>query len=100
MVLAIPRINGRHRASRAAIIMGALFLGVSSSVVGGGCLAPTARADETQYDVFYSPPDVLPGQPGDVIRDEPSRLVLEPSGQLGGFRATATRIMYDSNLPR
>jgi triacylglycerol lipase len=54
-----------------------------------------AQADESQYAQFYTPPDPLPaGQPGDVIRSEPSRLVLEPSGQLGAYVATGTRIMY------
>jgi triacylglycerol lipase len=37
-----------------------------------------------------------PGAPGDLIRTEPSRLVLEPSGQLGMIMADATRIMYRS----
>jgi Secretory lipase len=59
---------------------------------------PPARADESQYTAFYTPPDPLgPGQAGDVIRSEPSRIVLEPSGQLGAFVATGTRIMYRSN---
>lgn len=53
------------------------------------------EGDQSQYDEFYTPPAPLPaGQPGDLIRTEPSRLVLEPSGQLGGFVATGTRIMY------
>jgi Secretory lipase len=57
----------------------------------------TARADESQYEAFYTPPDPLPpGAPGDLIRTEPSRLVLEPSGQLGSFVGTGTRIMYRS----
>ncbi|TPG36473.1 hypothetical protein EAH80_00390 [Mycobacterium hodleri] len=57
-----------------------------------------ARADESQYAEFYTPPDPLPvGRPGDVIRSAPSRLVLEPSGQLGVYLATGTRIMYLSN---
>jgi triacylglycerol lipase len=57
--------------------------------------APAARADESQYEEFYTPPDPLPpGEPGDLIRTEPSRLVLEPSGQLGAFVGTGTRIMY------
>jgi triacylglycerol lipase len=56
-----------------------------------------AHADESQYEQFYTPPDPLPpGQPGDLIRTEPSRLVFEPSGQLGAFVATGTRIMYRS----
>ena len=38
-----------------------------------------------------------PSQPGDLIRTEPSRLVLEPSGQLGAIMATGTRIIYRSN---
>ena len=47
------------------------------------------------------PPDPLPpGQPGDLIRTEPSRLVLEPSGQLGAIMATGTRIMYRSTDTR
>lgn len=59
--------------------------------------APVARADESQYWAFYTPPDPLPaGTPGDLIRTEPSRLVLEPSGQLGSFVGTGTRIMYRS----
>jgi triacylglycerol lipase len=37
-----------------------------------------------------------PGEPGDLIRTETSRLVLEPSGQLGVFVGTGTRIMYRS----
>lgn len=56
-----------------------------------------ADGDEPQYAEFYTPPDPLPpGQPGDLIRTEPSRLVLEPSGQLGAIMATGTRIMYRS----
>jgi Secretory lipase len=59
--------------------------------------APAAHADESQYLAFYTPPDPLPpGQSGDLIRTEPSRLVLEPSGQLGAFVGTGTRIMYRS----
>ena len=51
----------------------------------------------TTYQEFYTPPDPLPpGAPGDLIRTEPSRLVLEPSGQLGMIMADATRIMYRS----
>ena len=58
---------------------------------------PVARGDESRYLAFYTPPDPLPpGQNGDVIRTEPSRLVLEPSGQLGAFVGTGTRIMYRS----
>ncbi len=53
--------------------------------------------NEDEYQAFYTPPDPLPpGAPGDLIRTEPSRLVLEPSGQLGMIMADATRIMYRS----
>jgi hypothetical protein len=59
--------------------------------------APNARADESQYLEFYTPPNPLPaGKNGDLIRTEPARLVLEPSGQLGSFVGTGTRIMYRS----
>ncbi|HET6736110.1 MAG TPA: triacylglycerol lipase, partial [Mycobacterium sp.] len=63
-------------------------------------VAPRAFADppvdghdpyfnEDEYIEFYTPPDPLPpGEPGDLIRTEPSRLVLEPSGQLGAIMAT------------
>lgn len=58
---------------------------------------PVAQADESRYLAFYTPPNPLPaGAPGDLIRTEPSRLVLEPSGQLGSFVGTGTRIMYRS----
>jgi Secretory lipase len=61
-------------------------------------LAPPASADDELYEAFYTPPDPLPpGQPGDLIRTEPSRLVLEPGGQLGSYEGTGTRIMYRSN---
>jgi hypothetical protein len=68
-------------------------------------LAPVASADPPdppglQYQAFYTPPDPLPpGKPGDLIRSEPSHLVLEPSGQLGAFVADGTRIMYRSTGP-
>ncbi len=55
------------------------------------------KYNEHEYAEFYTPPDPLPpGQPGDLIRTEPSPLVLEPSGQLGAIMATGTRIMYRS----
>lgn len=57
--------------------------------------------NEDEYTAFYTPPDPLPpGEPGDLIRTEPSRLVLEPSGQLGSIMATGTRIMYRSTDSR
>ncbi|WP_099020355.1 lipase family protein [Mycolicibacterium palauense] len=70
--------------------------------------APGAQADdwypyynEDEYTAFYTPPDPLPpGLPGDLVRTEPSRLVLEPSGQLGAIMATGTRIMYRSTDAR
>lgn len=50
-----------------------------------------------RYGGFYEPPNPLPlGSSGDLIRSEPLPLVLEPSGQLGSFDATGTRIMYRS----
>lgn len=58
-------------------------------------VAPAGRADDIRYEAFYTPPEPLPaGRPGDLIRTEPLRLVLEPSGQLGAFVGTGTRIMY------
>ncbi|MCP9273835.1 lipase family protein [Mycolicibacterium arenosum] len=59
------------------------------------------KYNEDEYTAFYTPPDPLPdGQPGDVLRSEPSRLVLEPSGQLGAIFANGTRIMYRSSDSR
>lgn len=85
-------------------------VGVVVSLLLIGCIGcvPGAGADpsndqwhpyfnEDEYTAFYTPPDPLPaGMPGDLIRTEPSRLVLEPSGQLGAIMATGTRIMYRS----
>lgn len=68
-----------------------------SWLLSAALLIPSAHADESRYHDFYTPPEPLPaGQPGDVIRSEPSRLVLEPSGQLGRFMGTGTRLMYRS----
>ncbi|MGV0627616.1 lipase family protein [Mycolicibacter minnesotensis] len=53
--------------------------------------------NEDAYTEFYTPPSPLPDvAPGELIRAEPSRLVLEPSGQLGVIQAEATRVMYRS----
>jgi triacylglycerol lipase len=87
------------------------FLGVLLALllIGSIEVSPPTHADdptndahdpyfnEDGYQEFYTPPDPLPpGAPGDLIRTEPSRLVLEPSGQLGMIMADATRIMYRS----
>jgi triacylglycerol lipase len=78
------------RMRNVAILLAVVLLASFATDVCG-----TARADESQYTQFYTPPNPLPtGQPGDVIRSEPSRLVLEPSGQLGAYLAAGTRIMY------
>ncbi len=81
-------------------------------LIGTLAAPPSAHADPTndhwnpifnedEYIGFYTPPDPLPpGDPGDLIRTEPSRLVLEPSGQLGMIVADGTRIMYRSNDAR
>jgi triacylglycerol lipase len=72
-------------------------LTIAAAIIPSVAHAPPAQADESRYEVFYTPPDPLPpGKPGDLIRTEPSRLVLEPSGQLGAFVGTGTRIMYRS----
>jgi len=79
----------------------AVLLLIFSSVPGTPGAEADGGGDEPQYADFYTPPDPLPpGQPGDLIRTEPSRLVLEPSGQLGAFVATGTRIMYRSTDAR
>ncbi len=88
MTIGIARTSGGRQA---AIVLAALFVGCCT------WLAPNARADESQYEGFYTPPGVLSGNPGDVIREEPSRIVLEPSGQIDGWRASGTRIMYGSS---
>lgn len=81
------------------ILVAVLFLG--GVLLSGAVGARADTGDEPQYAEFYLPPDPLPpGQPGDLIRTEPSRLVLEPSGQLGAFMATGTRIMYRSTDSR
>jgi Secretory lipase len=75
------------------LLIGSSLLGIGTAHADGG--------DEPQYAEFYTPPDPLPpGEPGDLIRTEPSRMVLEPSGQLGRSAATATRIMYRSTDAR
>jgi hypothetical protein len=87
------------------------FVSVVLVLVATG-FAPNAHADpsndghdpyfnEDEYTDFYTPPDPLPpGRPGDLIRTEPSRLVLVPSGQLGAIMATGMRIMYRSTDAR
>lgn len=85
-----------HRAGGVLTVL----LIIASALAGAG-IARADGGDEPQYADFYAAPDPLPpGQPGDLIRAEPSRLVLEPSGQLGAIMATGTRIMYRSTDTR
>ncbi|BBY61909.1 lipase family protein [Mycolicibacterium helvum] len=85
---------------RWAAVFVAMAMAVTS-LVSPSLGAWPARADESLYQEFYTPPAPLPpGKPGDLIRSEPSRLVLEPSGQLGAYVATGTRIMYRSTDAR
>ena len=84
-----------HAAVRATVAAFAIVIGVVSVSVAHADEDPYYNED--RYTAFYTPPDPLPpGQPGDLIRTEPSPLVLEPSGQLGAIMATGTRIMYRS----
>lgn len=98
----------RGLAALAASVAGICFLASSvpsalADPVTGNCgFAPgDIYAREYQchrYGGFYDRPDPMPpGDPGDLIRSEPMRLVYEPSGALGGWVATGTRIMYRSN---
>jgi len=95
-----PRYQGRvarwvRPRSNAWVSVVRILLTVSVALWTGGVFIPAAHADDRQYEEFYTPPDPLPpGQPGDLIRTEPSRLALEPSGQLGAFVGTGIRIMY------
>lgn len=94
------------RRSSAAAAVAVLLLSAapaSAEPVTGDCGFPPGDiyAREFQcfrYGEFYTPPVSLPdARPGAVIRSEPIRLVYEPSGELGGWVATGTRIMYGSN---
>lgn len=97
----------RFRARRlpAAILAVALVLAnpAVADPVTGNCGFPPGDiyAHEFgcfRYGEFYTgPATVPPGVPGDLIRSEPMRLVYEPSGELGGWVAKGTRIMYRSN---
>jgi hypothetical protein len=94
-------LTTNHR-SAARLLVKTLIV-MSSGLLALPLLAvtPSAIADDRHYEAFYTPPDPLPpGKPGDLIRTEPSRLVLEPSGQLGAFEGVGTRIMYRSTDAR
>lgn len=84
-------------------VVGSTGAVASADPVTGNCGFPPGDiyAHEFQcdrYGGFYDTPNPMPaGNPGDIVRSEPMRLVYEPSGQLGGWVADATRIMYRSN---
>ena len=98
----------RVRSLSAALLVAALAIPPTAAAQPptGNCGYPPGDiyAHEFQcnrYDEFYTPPDPLPKvAAGAVIRTQPMRLVYEPSGQLGGWVATARRIMYRSNDSR
>lgn len=56
--------------------------------------ARAALAEQTGDD-FYTPPAVVPGEPGTLIRQEPSVFYLDPV-KLVRMPASATRVMYSS----
>jgi hypothetical protein len=93
--------------NRVGVVFFVALVGFVSDCLATG-FVPDARADdhdpydnEDEYTEFYTPPNPLPsGRPGDLVRTEPSRLVLEPSGQLGAIMATGTRVMYRSTDAR
>ena len=92
-----PRMRARHRLHWRTFLKLAVVIALSLVALPALGGFSVSHADEGQYYEFYTPPDPLPaGAPGDLIRTEPSRLVLEPSGQLGAFVGTGTRIMYRS----
>lgn len=106
-----PQQRWRRRCATVTVRPVQRILGLLTVLITSGCLAasPVAMADrnhdpkynEDEYAEFYTPPNPLPpGSPGDIVRSEPSRLVLEPSGQLGAILATGTRIMYRSTDTR
>ncbi|WP_083031695.1 lipase family protein [Mycolicibacterium insubricum] len=88
------RARSPHRAWPAlVVVLTVAALTLACGVIG----APTSRADDRYYEEFYTPPEPLPaGHNGDLIRTEDSPLRLEPSGQLGAYVGTGTRIMYRS----
>ena len=91
------RVKPRRSRSSAWAYAIRMSLAALAVLCTGGIVIPPTHADDRQYEGFYTPPDPLPpGQPGDLIRTEASRLALEPSGQLGAFVGTGTRIMYRS----
>ncbi|ORA66377.1 triacylglycerol lipase [Mycolicibacterium insubricum] len=89
-------------ATLVAVSMHLAITPANADPVTGNCGFPPGDiyAHEFQcdrYGEFYTPPDPLPaGASGNLIRHEPMRLVYEPSGQLGSWVATGTRIMYQS----
>lgn len=99
------KLRSRLRRSLSVAAIAALFFPASAIAepVTGDCgYAPDdIYAHEFQcyrYGEFYTPPSPLPaGTPGALIRTEPMDLVYEPSGNLGEWVATGTRIMYRSN---
>lgn len=96
----------RHLSAALAAVAVATAVPSAAEPVTGNCGFPPGDiyAHEFachRYADFYTPPDPLPGVvpgevPGEVLRTQPMRLVYEPSGRLGGWVATARRIMYRS----
>lgn len=89
--------------------LGIFVVAVLALLSGTAVFVPSAGADEGLYAEFYTPPNPLPPVgPGDLIRTEPSRLVLEPSGRPTGqgftFSAVPTLVtqspMRDSGRSR
>ncbi|WP_026919750.1 lipase family protein [Gordonia shandongensis] len=68
-------------------------LAVTGAVAGAGLIAAPAPA---QAASFYTPPASFSSTPGDVIRSQPTELLLQIPGVRGQWPGSATRIMYTS----
>lgn len=79
-----PAIRSRLSAALVAAVAGAAVITASAGAAGSAAAA----------DSFYVPPSPLPaGQPGDVIRSEPTKFYLDPA-RTKEANADTHRVMY------
>ena len=75
-----------------------LRLGATAGAVAAACAAAviTPSAPLANAADFYTPPAKIAGEPGSVIRSQPSVLSLQIPGVPGQWPGTARKVMYTS----
>lgn len=91
-----PRGNSHLRRTALGAIAGLAVAAGTCFGAAGAVAAPAPDSAGAQVDPFYTPPAVLPGAPGAIVRSEPMPIFAAPPSGDGRWPVSAHRVMYTS----